>query len=402
MLTKSKDLRTGNPLWLSQPVPRILTSKLTKDQRTDIVIIGAGITGAMAAESLSAAGFKVILIDRRGPLKGATSASTALLQYEIDTPLTVLSGQIGRDKAMRAWRRSKLALESLHARITSLGLKCDVKPVCSLFLAGNVLDADGLKLEAKNRNEIGLYTDYLTRDMLKNDHDIRRIAALKAYDNLSVNPVKLAGGFLLKAIEHGAQVFAPVTAERVETHRDGADVITAEGPVIRARYVIYASGYEMPKDIRTRRHSLNSTYAIATRPQPDKLWPQKCLIWEASDPYLYMRCTADGRVICGGEDEEFEDEDKRDSMLTDKVARLEAKLKDMFPQLDTKADFAWCGSFGASTTGLPTIGAVPAKANVFAIMAYGGNGITFSRLGAELLTTTLTGGQDPEADLFGF
>lgn len=106
MLTKPKDLRTGNPLWLSKPKPRIPTSQLTRDQRADIVIIGAGITGAMAAESLSAAGFKVILIDRRGPLKGATSASTALLQYEIDTPLTVLSGQIGRDKAMRAWRRS--------------------------------------------------------------------------------------------------------------------------------------------------------------------------------------------------------------------------------------------------------------------------------------------------------
>ena len=33
-------------------------------------------------------------------------------------------------------------------------------------------------------------------------------------------------------------------------------------------------------------------------------------IWEASDPYLYMRATADGRVICGGEDEEFSDEER--------------------------------------------------------------------------------------------
>ena len=28
------------------------------------------------------------------------------------------------------------------------------------------------------------------------------------------------------------------------------------------------------------------------------------LIWESSDPYLYLRTTADDRIICGGEDEE--------------------------------------------------------------------------------------------------
>ncbi len=39
-----------------------------------------------------------------------------------------------------------------------------------------------------------------------------------------------------------------------------------------------------------------------------KIWPGAAFVWEASDPYLYMRATADGRVICGGEDEEFTDE----------------------------------------------------------------------------------------------
>jgi glycine/D-amino acid oxidase-like deaminating enzyme len=38
------------------------------------------------------------------------------------------------------------------------------------------------------------------------------------------------------------------------------------------------------------------------------------LIWEASEPYLYLRTTEDGRVICGGEDEDFADTEKRDSL----------------------------------------------------------------------------------------
>ena len=32
-------------------------------------------------------------------------------------------------------------------------------------------------------------------------------------------------------------------------------------------------------------------------------WPDNALVWEASDPYLYMRATLDGRVIIGGADE---------------------------------------------------------------------------------------------------
>jgi glycine/D-amino acid oxidase-like deaminating enzyme len=81
---------------------------------------------------------------------------------------------------------------------------------------------------------------------------------------------------------------------------------------------------------------------------------------------------------------------------------LEKKLKKLFPQLDTRADFAWCGSFGAVSTGLPTIGAIPGKKNCYAIMAFGGNGITYSRIAAEIVTASIIGRPDPDADLFVF
>lgn len=402
MLTPAKDLRTGTPLWVSQRPPHVPAESLTRDQRTDVVIVGAGITGAMAAEALTEAGFRVILLDRRGPLKGATSATTALLQYEIDTPLSGLIRQIGREKAQRAWRRSKLALASLEAKIQSLGLRCSMTRRSSLYLAGDVLDAEGLREEARLRNEIGLFTGYLTRDVLRETYGLRRQAALRSYGNLTAQPLRLAAGFLQAALGRGAKLFAPVTADGLETGREGVRLSTQEGPVVEAKHLIYATGYEMPKAVRTRRHSLHSTYALATRPQPSRLWPEQCLIWEASDPYLYLRTTADGRVICGGEDEELEDEEKRDALLPEKTARLEARLHEMFPQLDPKAEFAWCGSFGASTTGLPTIGEIPRMNGCFAVMAYGGNGITFSRIGAELLVANLTGRVDPEAELFAF
>jgi hypothetical protein len=59
-----------------------------------------------------------------------------------------------------------------------------------------------------------------------------------------------------------------------------------------------------------------SNWAIATVPQRRRLWPEECMIWEASDPYLCLRTTPDGRIICGGEDERFSDEAARDHLLS--------------------------------------------------------------------------------------
>ena len=106
---------------------------LNKDIETDVLIIGAGITGAMVADALSASGWKVALVDRRGPAKGSTTASTALVQYEIDTPLVKLKLKIGEADAIRAFRRSRLAVDALHARLGDLGV--DLQQRDTLYLS---------------------------------------------------------------------------------------------------------------------------------------------------------------------------------------------------------------------------------------------------------------------------
>src|SRR5690606_13811812 len=111
---------------------------------------------------------------------------------------------------------------------------------------------------------------------------------------------------------------------------------------------------------KNSRHKVISTWAIATRRQePSSLWPGEALIWEASDPYLYLRTTHDGRIICGGEDEEFQDEERRDTLIPAKTRRLVRKLGKLLPSIDPTPEFSWAGSFGTTQTGLPFIGPVP-------------------------------------------
>ena len=400
-ITKTKKLRSGTPVWNEYDVASIKFSKLTKDQKADIVIIGAGISGAMMAEELSSAGFSVIVLDKREPLKGSTAATTALLLYEIDTPLLKLQKKIGFDKAARVWRRSKLGLENISEKIFSLGIQCDMRERTSLYLSGTELDEDQIKQECDLRNSFGFTTQFLSKRQLKEKFYINRTAALQSFSALEVNPVQLAASLFRKSAEQGVKIYSPVEVEDIDSGKTQVKVLTKSGVTLTAKHVVFATGYEIPKIIHTKKHSIHSTWVFATKPQK-LLWPERAFIWEASEPYLYMRTTNDKRVICGGEDEEFSNAEKRDSMTDQKTEVLQKKLHKMFPHLDVTADYAWSGAFGASSTGLPTIGEIPKMPNCYAVMGYGGNGITFSKIAAELIRAKLVGIDDPDQRLFDF
>ena len=108
-----------------------------------------------------------------------------------------------------------------------------------------------------------------------------------------------------------------------------------------------------------------------------------------------MRTTPDGRVLCGGEDAETSDALGRPGVMERKIARLQGKVGKLFPDIDTRAAFTWSAAFGETATGLPLIGEIPGHRNCYAALGYGGNGITYSRIAAEILRAALTGERDP-------
>lgn len=401
-MRRKLDLRTGRPVWFAYRAPSVPTEKLSRDVKADVAVIGMGISGAMIAEALTARGHSVVAIDRRGPMKGSTAATTALVQFEIDQPLSTLSAMIGRTKAEQAWRRSRLSIEGLAARIQELGIECGLDRRSSLYLAGNMLGPGDLRDEAEARQRAGIRASYLPAGQLKEQFGIERDGAILSHGNLTLDPRKLTAGMLLAARERGARCYAAVEAASIEDGKDAVTVATRDGPAITARHAVLATGYELTDIVPAAKHQIISTFAIATRPQPRQLWPQQAFVWEASDPYLYMRATRDGRVICGGEDEEFSDEEKRDALIGRKAARLSQKLAKLFPQLDTLPAFAWAGSFGTTTTGLPLIGPVPRHPRIHSVMGYGGNGITYSQIASEIVAGAIDGRDDCDAGLFAF
>lgn len=401
-VTVKRDLRTGRPLWLDRRLPPLPTRELKRNISCDVLVVGAGISGAIISEALSDAGLKVVIVDRRGAVQGSTVASTALLQYEIDTPLSVLSGRIGRDRAERLWRRSRLAVDALRERTRALGIDAEQATRDSLYLSGNVLDAVGLEAEADARRRAGFEVSFLKPVAVVADYGIKGRSAIVGRDNYMADPRLLAAGYINAACASGAKLYAPVEVTDVSASQTGVTVATHDGHEIKCASLVFATGYEMLKDIPQKGNSIISTWVIATKPQPRKIWPTGCIIWEANDPYLYIRTTPQGHVICGGEDAEISDADERDALNDAKTKRLVEKLGKLLPMIDATAHYSWSGSFGDSNTGTPTIGPVPHMPNCYAAMGYGGNGITFSMMAGQMLRGIITGVGDPDSDLVSF
>ncbi|MFT4151942.1 MAG: FAD-dependent oxidoreductase, partial [Paracoccaceae bacterium] len=216
------------------------------------------------------------------------------------------------------------------------------------------------------------------------------------------NPAQLTAGLLKVALARGAELASPVEVADVADLGPSAAIATREGRLFTAGHVVFCTGYEYLPQMESAAHRVISTWALASHPGVKRPpWLDGMLVWEASDPYLYFRSTADGRIIAGGEDEAsataFADDTKRAA----KTARILEKLRETCG-LRFRPAYTWSAPFGDTTDGLPIIDRVPGMRRVHSVMGFGGNGITFSMIAAQVVAAAIAGRPDADADLFRF
>ncbi|WP_439470588.1 NAD(P)/FAD-dependent oxidoreductase [Brevundimonas sp.] len=398
--TIKRDLRTGRSLWADSPGLGIPVRPLKEAISVDVAIVGAGISGAFMAREL-ARDHSVAVLDRRPPLMGSTVASTALLQWEIDLPLTALSDRIGAAKAKRAYLRSRQAVDDLKRIVAEERIVCGLHDKETLYLAGDAYGHRALAAEADARAAINLDSRHLGPAALRDAFGIDRTGAILSGGSASGDPARLAAGLLRRAAADGAKIYSPVEVVEAVSDPDGVTLLTDIHHPVRAGAVIFCSGYEFPEGVSMSGAEVISTWALATKPRtPCPRWLRDTLVWEASDPYLYLRMSRDGRLIVGGEDEASPDAHADKAKLKRKCETITRKLRRLLPDLTFEIDYSWAGAFGESATGLPSIGPVPDLEHCWAVMGFGGNGITYSVIASQIVSSALRGKPDPDADLY--
>ncbi|MES2123611.1 MAG: FAD-dependent oxidoreductase [Gemmatimonadota bacterium] len=366
----------------------------------DVAIVGAGITGAMLADTLTAAGRKVVIVDSRAPATGSTSASTALLLYELDTSLVELAQGIGLPEARRVYQLSRDAVVALGELASGLPVECGYSARESLYLAARRRHVDGLRAEAEARVAAGIPSEFLSAADVAADYGLDAPGALRSALAAVVDPVRLARALLDRALARGASIRTRSRVLRVENDEGGCRVVCAQGHSLLAEQVLLATGYESAAATRLG-GMLHSTFALVT--EPGALPPalaRGTVIWESDRPYLYLRADDAGRVIIGGADLPFRNAPARARRFPASIRRLERALRRFHPDYHGPPAFSWAATFGEMPCGLPVIERAEGLPRVWRVLGYGGNGITFAMIATQLLAAVCLDRPAPDLALF--
>jgi len=397
------NLTTGELLWPALSPPPTDVAPLETDLRCEVLVIGSGVTGAFCAHLLSENGVDVAVVDRRDLVSGSTPASTGLVMYDIDVPLVQLAECIGLSSAERAYQRSNHAVGDFARLTRELDDQSQLTLRPCLYLAENDADLLLLQEELAARRKIGIDARFVDHLELESTFKIRRAGAIVSEQAFEIDPYRLTRSLLSRARHRGVRTYSQTQVTLRSAAKGEVVLHSHRGQQIVAGSVIFATGYETPEMLRGNYCKLKSTYALATQPLPqDQLWPQCPLIWEHRAPYFYARATSDHRVVCGGEDEDFANPQLRDSLLELKIKTVLARLQSLAPWSNPRAEFAWAGTFAETEDGLPLIGCVPHLPGCYFALGYGGNGITFSLIAAQILREKIFGRRDADEDLFCF
>ncbi len=398
------DLYSGLPYWIVKNPLNDYFNPLEKDYKTDVVVIGSGITGTLVAHELCKAGIKCCIVDKRTPGTGSSAASTALLQYEIDVPLFKMAKDIGEENALLAYQSCLQAITDVEKTFEEVGINPDFKRVPSVFYASDKQGEKIIKKEYEIRKKHGLPVTMLSSKEVKKAYGFDTSCALMNEESGQIDAY-LASTILLdyNMKKHGLEVFTQTTVSSCKKKGNAYETKTENGRTIKSKYVVIAAGFEAGTFLPKKVMQLTSTYALVSEPvSPEYIWKGRSLIWETKEPYIYIRTTKNNRIIVGGEDEDFQNPVKRDELLRKKTARLEKKFQKLFPSIPFKTDMAWCGTFSSTDDGLPYIGEWPGKEGMFFALGYGGNGITFSMNAAQMIRKKIQGEDDKRFAVFGF
>jgi glycine/D-amino acid oxidase-like deaminating enzyme/nitrite reductase/ring-hydroxylating ferredoxin subunit len=368
--------------------------RLSADVRTDVCVVGAGISGLTTAYLLARAGRSVIVLDD-GPIAGGeTSRTTAHLTNAIDDRYAWIARVHGEKGARLAAASHTAAIDEIERIVLEEKIDCGFERLDGYLFNPPDGEEQDLAEERDAARKAGL-----------EDVEIVPRAPIPSFDTGPALRFPRQAQFhplfylrrLAAAIEREGGRLEVAHADRI---RGGAnpEVETADGPVVTARSVIVAtnSPVNLVVSIHTKQAAYR-TYAIGAQVPAIP----HALFWDTPSPYHYVRLQRFGNgdeiLIVGGEDhktgQEEEDPGERHS-------RLEGWARARFPEIGDVL-YRWSGQVLETVDGLAFIGPSPdGDENVFVATGDSGMGMTHGTIAGMILSDRILGRANPWADLY--
>ena len=356
-------------IWRAVPLPRF--PMLEGDRKTDVLIIGGGMTGILCARLLTDAGVDCMVAEARAIGSGITGDTTAKITAQHGLFAADLIRRLGRDRAHRIVQARQEAIERFS--LLCRGLDCDFRTVDSCVYAR--FDREALERELRALEDLGVSARFRQQLPLP-----FRTAGGVVFPHQAVfHPLKFLGG-----TAKGLHIFEDSPVRALEGHR----AVTDRGSVT-AHHIIVATHFPF-----LNRHGgyfarlyQERSYVLALHGAPTV----GGIYLDANSKGLNFRDCGSSVLLSGG------------GHRTGKAGSAWRPLRDFvkryWPQATETA--SWATQDCMTMDGLPYVGAYSAQVpHVLVATGYEKWGMTGAMTAAQILTDHILGREHPCASLF--
>lgn len=369
--------------------------ELDRDLLTDVVVIGAGITGLTTAYLLANAGRSVVVLERDRCGAIDTGHTTAHVTMVTDTRLSELVRTFGRSHAQAAWDAGRAAIALIDDLVQTHGIDCDYEWVGGYLHspAGALSPSDqkSFQEEAALAQDLGFDAAFVESVPFVGGPGILFEGQARFH------PRKYLAGLITAALDRGVEIFEHSSAREFS---EAPLAVNVNGHAIHCQDVVVATHNPLVGNaslisatLFQTKLALYSSYAVAGSAAAGKV-PDN-LYWDTADPYNYLRVEPgpiQDLVILGGEDHKTGQTVETNA----RYERLERALTDRIPGI--ALSHRWSGQVIETPDGLPYIGRM--TTHQYAATGFSGNGMTFGTLAAMTISDEILERRNPWMDLF--
>ena len=376
-------------------------SKTAVEGRSDVAVIGGGLTGVVAALHLARRGAKVHLFEQHTVGFGASGRNGGMATTGMSIGIRDAVAKLGFDTAVRLYGAYTEAIDLIETLVTREGIDCDFARTGKLNLASKPAHYEGFeKTHELLTTRLGVETQLVPKTELR-----REIGSDAFYGGMvESRSAGLHVGKYIRGLGEAAELAGVTIHEEAPVHRltrDGSGHVleTARGR-LRADQVLLATGAYTTRPFRWHQVRIApvGSFIIATEPLDpsvcDELLPARRVASDSKNLLNYFRITPDNRLLFGGRARfamsNPQSDEKSGRLLRDRMVQV-------FPQLASVGiDYCWGGLVDMSLDRLVHAGQ---HGGVYYAMGYAGHGVQMATYMGRQMAEYMSG--VPEANIWG-
>ncbi|MFL5784179.1 MAG: FAD-dependent oxidoreductase [Bacteriovoracaceae bacterium] len=364
-------------------------SEIKEDTRTEVCVIGGGLSGVSIAYELAKRGKKVVLLEAFRLGSGQSGRTTAHLSCQLEEEFTTLLKMHDLVTVRKFLEAHRNAIDIIENIALQEEIHCDFKRVDGYLFLGENVHTDFIHREHEAARKSGM----LLEPVLHTPLLAKKIAGLRFRSQAQFHPLKYMKGLLNTLVDLGVTIHENTRVTEIESPTpDLALVRTEHGKDIEADYVVVATD----SPINTRFHIHTKQFAFRTYAVTFALTREveNVLLWDTEDPYHYIR-VYENKLIVGGEDHRVGQSPKHDPF-----AALEKWTRENFDCVGEVTD-RWSGQVFEPADTIGYIGKNPGTdRNIYIATGYSGSGMTSAVIASQIIPALIEKGHHPIADIY--